>query len=576
MTDYVLPSNAELMKQLRETRKGADPYPLFRTFLVRVMKHLGFNRATRCQLDIADYLQFGPNSTIIQAFRGVGKSFVTSAYVIWVLLNDPQSKIMVVSASKERSDAFSQFVKKLIEELPECAHLRASPGQRYSNVAFDVGPARPDHSPSVKSVGITGQITGSRADVIIADDIEIPKNSFTAVMRERTSELVKEFDNVIKPLPTSRIVYLGTPQTEMSLYNVLNTQRGYAMRVWPAQVPTNPSVYRGNLAPLVHEMIKRGIRPGVATDPERFDYEYLTKKKFSLGASTYQLQFMLDTSLADGDQYPLKLEDLMVMGLDPLQGPVSLAYGKDPRYVVNDLQPVGFNGDFYYQPMFIDPGFAPWQGCVMSIDPSGRGKDETAYAIVRSLHGRLFLVASGGLAGGSTPENLQALADLMKRHRVNAYVVEVNFGDGMFGQLLKPYVTKTWPCSMEEARAKGQKELRIINTLEPIIQQHRLVIDRAVIEEDLRAEPVNSLFFQMTRLNKQPRCLQHDDRLDALEMAVAYFIAQMEVDESKARDDHLQALLDADLEAFIAGGPLLTSGVETLWANGPKRANWMN
>ncbi len=537
-------------------RKGPPKYPLFEHFLERVLRHLGFPRATRTQVDIARYLQFGPQECIIEAFRGVGKSFVTASFVIWLLLLNPEYKIMVVSASKTRSDSFSNFVKKLIDEMPELQHLKPRKGQRDSNIMFDVGPATASDSPSVKSVGITGQITGSRADFIIADDVEVPKNSFTAVMRERLAELVKEFDSIIKPLPHTRIIYLGTPQTEMTLYNTMVNERGYSLRVWPAQVPKNPAVYRGNLAPMVMDMIAKGDRPGTAVDPQRFDFAYLKKKEFKVGKSTYQMQFMLDTTLSDADMYPLKLEDLMVMGLDPKQGPVSLAYGKDPRYIVNDLQPVGFNEDFYYSPMFIDQKFAPWDGCVMAVDPSGRGSDETGIAIVRSLLGRLFLVHSEGLSGGSTTENLQRIADLAKLYAVNSVVLEVNFGDGMFGQLLQPYLSKAHPCSIEDTRAVGQKETRIINTLEPIIQQHRLVVDRKVVERDLQVLPKHSLFYQMTRLNKLPKCLQHDDRLDALEMAVAYWLGQMNVDAEKAAKSHLDDLLDQELEAFVTGAPL--------------------
>ncbi len=546
-------------------RKGPPSYPLFETFLGRVLRHLNFPSATRTQIDIARYLQFGPQECIIEAFRGVGKSFVTASFVIWLLLINPDFKIMVVSASKTRSDSFSNFVKKLIDEMPELQHLKPRKGQRDSNIMFDVGPAIASDSPSVKSVGITGQITGSRADFIIADDVEVPKNSFTAVMRERLAELVKEFDSIIKPLDHTRIIYLGTPQTEMSLYNTLVNERGYSLRVWPAEVPKNPNAYRGNLAPMVLDLIAKGEGPGSPVDPQRFSATYLKKKQFSVGRSTYQMQFMLDTTLADGDQYPLKLEDLIVMGLDPDKGPVSVAYGKDPRYIVNNLQPVGFNEDYYYSPMFISTEFAPWTGCIMAIDPSGRGSDETGIAIVRSLLGKLYLVYSGGLSGGSTEENLQAIADLAKEYKVNSIVLEVNFGDGMYGQLLKPYLAKTYPCSIEDTRAVGQKETRIIRTLEPVIQQHRLIVDRKVVERDLKALPKHSLFYQMTRLNALPKCLQHDDRLDALEMAVAYWLSQMSVDEKDAAKAHLDDLLDADLEAFIEGGPLVMQGVESLW-----------
>ncbi|MGZ2448489.1 ATP:corrinoid adenosyltransferase [Rhizobium ruizarguesonis] len=541
-------------------RKGPPKFPLFETFLQRVLKHLGFNKATRVQIDIARYLQFGPQQTIIQAFRGVGKSFVTAAFVIWLLLLNKNYKIMVVSASKTRSDSFSTFVKKLIKEMPETRHLTPGPDDRDSNIMFDVAGADAADAPSVKSVGITGQITGSRADFIIADDIEVPKNSFTAVMRERLVELVKEFESVIKPLDHTRIIYLGTPQTEMTLYNTLVTDSGYSLRVWPAEVPKNVAAYRGNLAPMVHELIAQGLAVGQAVDPERFTTNYIRKKKLSLGASTYQMQFMLDTTLSDGDAFPLKLEDLLVLGLDPINGPVSMSYGKDPRYICNDLHPVGFNEDYYYRPMFVDDKVAAWSGTVMAVDPSGRGADETGIAIVRALHGKLFLVYSDGLQGGATEENLQRIADLAKQFKCNGIILEVNFGDGMYGQLLQPYLTRTYPCSIEETRATGQKETRIIRTLEPIMQQHRLVVDRKVIERDLKAKPKHSLFYQMTRLNSLPKCLQHDDRLDALEMAVAYWIAHMSVDEANAAQDHLQALLDADLEAFIEGGPLVMQG----------------
>lgn len=562
------------IRQLRELRKGKGQWPLFSTLLEKVLKHLGFPKATRTQRDMAKFLQFGPKDMILQAFRGVGKSFVTAAFVLWALDSDPQIKVMVVSANGDRAYSFSTFVQRLIAEMPCFAHLKPDKTrkQRESVKAFDVGPAIPADSPSVKSVGINGQLTGSRADLIIADDVEVPKNSFTVVMRERLAELVKEFDNVLKPLPTSRVVFLGTPQTEMSLYNVMVKERGYKLRIWPARVPADVANYKGNLAPFVLDMIAKGAKPGTPVDPERFDDAVLIDKELKLGKSTFRLQFQLDTTLSDGGRYPLKLEDLVIMGLDPKRGPASLAWGKDPRSALDSLQSVGFSGDHFWGPIFVDEKFLAYQGAVMAIDPSGRGADETAYAVVKMLHGRLFLIASGGFKGGYTDENLTKLAQIAKEHTVNSIVIESNFGDGMFGALLKPYLTRIWPVSVEEARAHGQKETRIIGTLEPVIQQHRLVVDMAVVQKDLidseEHGPEYSLFYQLTRITKDRGCLGHDDRLDALEMAVGYWLAQMEVDQQKAAadaaDDELMAMIDeiceegpliikSDLDAFFSG-----------------------
>ena len=126
---------------------------------------------TPIKYDIAYNLQYPPNDRfIIEGFRGVAKSFITCAYAVWVLWRDPQEKVLIVSASKDRADANAVFIKRIIHTLPFLAELKARQGQRDTQNLFDVGLATPDISPSVKSVGITGQITGSRADLLLADD----------------------------------------------------------------------------------------------------------------------------------------------------------------------------------------------------------------------------------------------------------------------------------------------------------------------------------------------------------------------------------------------------------------------
>ena len=80
----------------------------FKVFLMLVWRHLNLPDPTPVQYDIADYLQdYTNNRKIVQAFRGVGKSWITSAYVCWILLRNPQAKVLVVSASKQRSDVLA-------------------------------------------------------------------------------------------------------------------------------------------------------------------------------------------------------------------------------------------------------------------------------------------------------------------------------------------------------------------------------------------------------------------------------------------------------------------------------------
>jgi hypothetical protein len=524
----------------------------FRVFASVVWHHLGLPPITWIQADIAEYLQNGPRRRIIEAFRGVGKSWITAAYVLWLLYRDPQHKIMVVSASGKRADAFSVFVKRLIMEVPFLMFLQPRDGQRTSNVAFDVGPATPDQSPSVKSVGITGQLTGSRADTIVADDVEIPSNSATEQQREKLSEAVKEFDAILKP--GGQVIYLGTPQVEMSLYNQL-AKRGYSTRIWPARFTDGKDEkgvdkYDGKLAPIILQILREHPEYERHTaEPDRFSDLDLAEREASYGRSGFALQFMLDTSLSDSDRYPLKTADLICMDLDSKIGPVQLTWASGRDLEVRDVPNAGLNGDRLHSPMYVSKdAFVPYQGSVMFIDPSGRGKDETAYCVTKSLNSMVFIVAWGGLASGYEMDTLVKLAEIAKLHNVNSVQVESNFGDGMFLALLEPVMAKIHPCEILEYRVTGQKEARIIDKLEPALNQHRVVIDRKVAQanasEDLGV--LNGLY-QLTHITRDRNSLRKDDRVDVLAEAVGYWMEQLKVDardqEKRHRDKlHLEEL----------------------------------
>ncbi|MDX0270889.1 phage terminase large subunit [Sinorhizobium meliloti] len=543
------------------TLSGADPLLDFRNFLYVVWLHLNLPKPTKVQYDMAGYLQHGPKRMIIQAFRGVGKSWVTSAFVCWLLYCNPQLNILVISASKQRSDDFSTFTMRLIFEMDILAHLRPGPDQRCSKVSFDVGPARASHAPSVKSLGITSQIAGSRADVLIADDVEVPNNSDTHLKREKLSEQIKEFDAVLKP--GGRIIYLGTPQTEQSIYNLL-PDRGYQVRIWTARYPDpeRASKYGARLAPLItRELEKDPDIVGNPVDPERFSPQDLDERELSYGRSGFSLQFMLDTSLSDEDKYPLKLSDLMVMGLNPGKGPAEVVWSSAPDLTYEQLPMVGLPGDRYYRPMFIAKDWVDWEGSVMFVDPSGRGKDETSWAIVKMLHGTLFVTKINAKRGdGYSDETLMAILKDAREQKVNLILVEPNFGDGMFAQLLRAKSQVHYPVTVEDAAwSKAQKEARIIDTLEPIMNQHRLVVCSSVVEWDYSSttsygqEDMKNMraFYQMTRITRQRGALAHDDRLDALAGAVAYWNEFMARNTDRAVADRKQELLDAELSRFM-------------------------
>ena len=533
----------------------------FRVFLMTVWRSLGLANPTPIQLDIARFLAEGKRRKVVQAFRGVGKSWITSAYVMWRLRLNPDLKFLVVSAGKERADNFTTFCMRLMNQVDVLKCMLPGKNARSSKSSFDTSGTVADHAPSVKSVGIFGQLTGTRADEIIADDVETAVNSLTQTARDKLSEAVKEFDAIIKP--GGIITYLGTPQTEQSLYDTL-ILRGYEKRIWPARYPDESKLlsYGNALSPIITiPLEKDSTLSGMPTDPARFSFEDLAERELSYGKSGFALQFMLDTALSDEERYPLKLWDLTVTDLDLEQAPEKITWSNLPQYKL-DLASVGFGGDCFYGASYLSPKSVPYKSRIMAIDPSGRGKDETAYAVLYERDGYIFLMESGGLQGGYSPETLDILAKTAKNHKVNAIVIESNFGDGMFKELLSPILLRHGvKAQVSQVRSFAMKEARIIDVLEPIIASHRLIVNRQTVENDFRIKGCLGetahrymLFYQMTHIMKERGSLAHDDRLDALAIGAAYFTESMGQDSDEKAKHRYERELKEELEIFVRNG----------------------
>lgn len=558
----------------------------FVAFLFVLWAALNLPVPTKQQISMSKKLAAGDSRRfILQAFRGIGKSFITCAYVVWKLWNNPDLKIMIVSANKDRADANSVFIKRIIDLLPFLHELKPRAGQRDSSLSFDVGPARPDHSPSVKSVGVTGGMTGSRADILIADDVEVPGNSGTQSARDHLGELVKEFDAILKPDGT--IIYLGTPQTEMTLYRELE-DRGYSTTIWPARYPRDVADLesywhakgsRSRLDPTMLAELEADPRLFWApTDPIRFDDADLRERELSYGKGGFALQFMLNPNLSDIEKYPLKLRDWIVAALDMATAPTTWQWLPNPANEAKGLPLVGLKGDRFHRYESCGTTVAAYEQKILVIDPSGRGKDETGYAVLYQLNGYIFLMEWGGFRGGYEDTTLEALAMVGKKHKVNEVVIEGNFGDGMYVKLFSPVMTRIHRCAVTEVKSKGQKEMRICDVLEPVLGSHKLIVHESVIETDYRTalnadgttDVVYSGFHQLTRLTKERGSLGHDDRLDALAIGVQFFTDSMEKDSEKGAHEMLEGFLEDHLENHLVGFEQareisLGDGVSIIW-----------
>lgn len=496
-------------------------------------------KPTELQKDIFRFICIdSPRLSIIEAFRGCGKSYLACVAIVWYLIQNPTIHCMLVSASKQKSIENASFIMKLLTGLPELNHMLPRVDQRSSLTnGFDISLAKPAQSCSVYSVGLFSQLEGKRADIIIADDCEVASNAATVDQREKVLYRLNEFQSILRP-PTKefnpKIIMLGTPQVMESSYTVLGNN-GYFTRIWPAIRPTDDEIegtYFGKIAPLVAK-----LEQGAPTEPTRFSLEELHKRAIS--KSYFRLHYMLDCTLSDADRYPLKLNDLIV---DDVDNDVAFE-----RYIwcsdkanIQDITTFGFNKDRLYSPMSRLGVQKDYQECIMAIDPSGQGKDRTGYSVVKILNGFAHLIDAGGLIGGFNDDVLERLAKIAKLYKVNRIILEKNFGGGMFGSLILPVLNRIHPCAIESVTHSKQKELRIIDCLEPLLNQHRLIVSRRLLERDHREtkeSPDHSLTYQLSHLTRDRNSLVHDDVLDSLSMACAFLRRDFEADAQELIND---------------------------------------
>lgn len=528
----------------------------FKNFLYICWKTINLPDPTPIQYDIADFLQKDIKNKIIQAFRGIGKTYITAAYVCFRLYLNPDEKILIVSASLEKAKEIAKFIKRLLTEVDELKHLvpNTKNDDRDAITSFDVAGCTPSVAPSVKVLGVSGQLTGCRATIIIPDDIETSENCRSQEMRERINNAVTEFDNIVTT--GGEIVYLGTPHAEDSLYKKLK-QRGYVCKIWTCRYLNNEQSirYDGSLAPFCISDVLQGH----PTEPLRFSEENLLEREMKMGRSKFQMQFMLDPSLSDMEKYPLKLSDLIVMDLDKDKAPEKVAYASDSSHILEDVISVGMGADRFYKPLFISDVWLPYTGIVMFIDPSGRGQDETSYAIVGMLNSQLFLLDCDGYRGGYDEKTLKALAMKAYNYKVTEIVIESNFGDGMFTKIFEPVVRRIYPCTINEVRSNMQKEQRIIDILEPPLNQHKLIVSKALIKKDVDSTRIYpqeqqlhyQLFYQLTRITRDKGCLKHDDRLDALAGAVSYWTEHMAIDIEEEIKLRKEEAFETEINKFL-------------------------
>lgn len=532
-------------------------YDTFDKFLVDVIEDVMGFICTDVQIDIGDWVAYGPQYRMVQAQRGQAKTTITAAYAVWKIIHDPSTRVLIISAGSDMATEIANWIIQIINNMDvlECLRPDRSAGDRSSVTGYDIHYTLkgPEKSASITCIGITSNMQGKRADLLIADDIESAKNSQTQTQRARIHHLTLDFTSICAK---GEIVWLGTPQSVDSVYNTL-PGRGVAIRIWTGRYPTvkEEMDYDGMLAPMLTERmaadpsLRTGGGPtgdrGKPIDEVILSEDDLVKKEIDQGPSYFQLQHMLCTKLADADRFPLKVSQIRFYAFDTVEklAPMTLNFVRTDENLIK--YPEGFPiRDKAYRIQSADD-FAGLTKYHMYVDPAGGGKngDELAYAVTGFLAGRVFLADFGGIPGGLTDEQTDWLTNIATKWKPAQIDIEKNYGNGALASVWLPKLLPKHACAIEEVWETGQKELRIIDVLEPVLGSGKFIVHEELIMRDwdrcqkyaADIRSTYSFFWQLSRITRDKGSLIHDDRLDAVAGSVRHWVDALVIDDEKAK-----------------------------------------
>lgn len=550
----------DIRKRLRTAKVMQEHYAgRFELFLEDYFDWLGFD-VTEVQADIGAYIaDTSIPKKCVMAQRGEAKSTIAIARALHRIVEAPVSRVLIVSAAGNFANTLSYAIVKSIMSWERLSYLKPdkNAGDRTStSEGFDVHYSLRgvDKQPSIKAVGITGQLPGNRADLLISDDVEVGTNSRTAGARDVLLEATKEYSAICTH---GEILYLGTPQSRDSIYNTL-PGRGFDVRIWPGRFPSveEEERYGGALAPLIKRMMAEdpSLRTGWglcgtkgrSTDLGRYSEQDLIDKFLDYQEHGFQLQFMLDTSLADALRQQLKLADLIVFAGGSDSAPDMMHWSGMPRHRV-DLP-----NDFYmlpapamYGPADVSDTWVNFDRKLAFLDPAGGGKDESAIVVTSNVGPYIHVIGLLAYRGGQTEENVEAAVKFLVDIGCTSLEIEDNMGHGTVPALFRSELRRQ-EASFEifGSYATGQKELRILDRLFSVSTRHRIVIHQSVIDEDNRLAKMHGadygMLLQYEKITPERGSLVHDDRLEALAGSIQRHVQALSADEETETERRLE------------------------------------
>jgi len=452
----------------------------FRLFVVLWNQAQG-RKTPPVHLRMADWLERayldGDTRLLLMAFRSCGKSTLVGLFAAWLLYRWPDLRILVLAADQILAGKMVRNVKRIIERHPLTTRMKPDRADQWASERFTVRRMIEQRDPSMLARGVGSNITGSRADMIICDDVEVPNTCDSAEKRAALRERLEEINYVLVPGGTQ--LFIGTPHTYFTIY---------------ADAPRKEA---GEVQVFLHGF-KRLKIPVLGADgnsawPERFSPAAIEQMKRSTGPNKFASQMMLEpVNIAEGRLNPelLRIHDM------------KLLYARElGTLFIGDRKMVSASA-------WWDPAFG-----------SAKGDASVLAVVYADAHGNLYLQHIDYIScppGGETDEataQCRIVARLARELYLPFITVEIN-GIGRFlpGILRNELATAKAPCAVVEVSSTRPKDLRILEAFDAVLAARRLYVHESVMQTPFAVEMQEW---------KPGRAGGHDDGLDAVAGALS-------------------------------------------------------
>jgi hypothetical protein len=392
----------------------------------------------------------GERELLLMAFRNSGKSTLVGLFCAWLLSRDANCRILVLAADLALARKMVRNVKRIVERHPLTRGLKPKRAEQWASDQFTVNRPSELRDPSMLAKGISANVTGSRADIIICDDVEVPNTCDSAPKRADLRARLAEIEYVL--VPGGLQLFVGTPHTYYTIY---------------ADAPRRDA---GEERPFLDgfRRLELALLDGVGASrwPERFPLERVEAIRRRSGPNKFESQMMLrPVSLAEGRLDPDKLR-YYEAPLDYREGNGEAVLSIGGTRLVS--------ASCWWDPAYGAPG---------------RGDASVIAAVYTDeqgdywLHGVKYLEHDPAVVDqvDEATQLCRQVAAFMRAHFLPGVVLETN-GLGRFlpGLLRRELALAGIPAAVVEKASRASKDQRILDAFDAPLAAGRLHAHRGV------------------------------------------------------------------------------------------------